>query len=187
MKSYNDKRIIVSLLFLGIAGGFAGRFLEQQHISFPSTGNLNQAAAILATEANIVGTPAPEPEPTISLGLGTTKDADVSFSRMNDCHSEMAIKAAKKRTIGFLCLSVTDENLDIRIAEAGAKANILTVSFDTHDESVARQILDIGASVVTMKDKETVWLYTAEETTHGSSFKLNLTGQKTSDLVVVKK
>jgi len=187
MKSYNDQKLLIGLLFLGIAGGFAGRFLEAQHISFPASNNLNQAAAILATQENIVGLSTPEAEPTISLGLGTSAGTDVSFSRTKDCGETMAIKAVKKRTVGFLCLSTTDKHAAATIARASTHVNALVVAFKGTDEATARQSLGLGASVVTLNDANTVRVYTVEKSARGSTFTLDLTGKTASNLAVVKK
>lgn len=187
MKSYNDQKLLISLLFLGIAGGFAGRFLEAQHISFPASSNLNQAAAILATQENIVGLSTPEAEPTISLGLGTSAGTDVSFSRTKDCGETMTIKAVKKRTIGFLCLSTTDKQAAVTIARASTHVNALVVAFKGTDEGTARRALDLGASVVTLNNATTVQVYTVEKSARGSAFTLDLTGRATKNLSVTKK
>ncbi len=65
MKSFNDKKILIGLVFLGLAAGLSGRFFETAH--FAAGNNLNSAAAILATEQNLA--PQAKPVPEITLGF----------------------------------------------------------------------------------------------------------------------
>ena len=157
MKSYKDNRLLMGLLMLGIAAGVTGRFFETERMSFPSQGNLNQAAAILATRENIVGAPSATPNPAKSLGVSDSMktETDVSFVRQEDCGGEMAIKAKDSRTVGFLCLSAKDPAADAVIAEASTKVNALVVSFNygtgmlrTDQEKVAERAIDAGAAMV---------------------------------------
>ena len=67
MKSYKDKQLLLSLLFLGLAAGLFGRGFEHLSFSFPASTDLNQAAAIVATQENLA--PQLPPPPVITLGF----------------------------------------------------------------------------------------------------------------------
>jgi poly-gamma-glutamate capsule biosynthesis protein CapA/YwtB (metallophosphatase superfamily) len=71
MKSYKDKdkQLLIGLLFLSLVAGLTGRFFETEHFTFPKANSLNSAAALLATQQNIVGTKQNTPV-TVSLGFG---------------------------------------------------------------------------------------------------------------------
>ena len=130
MKSYKDKQLMFKLLLLAIAEGAAGRFFETEHLSFPSAGNLNQAAAILATKENIVGIPGGAPDAPVTLGFSDSlpATADISFTRAADCGPSMAIKAYGGKTAGFLCLDAADPNFDSKVKAASAEVNALVVT-----------------------------------------------------------
>jgi len=67
MKSYNDKKILLTLLSIAIFAGLSGRWLESMHAGFPETDNLNSAAALLATEQNLA--PQIPVPPSVTLGF----------------------------------------------------------------------------------------------------------------------
>ena len=170
MKSYfdHDRRVFFGLLFLALGASVAGRFFETQHYTFPGANNLNQAAALLAVEENIVGTPDVTVVPTVTLAVSeTTKKLasvspapDISFSREADCapsaaDSDMTIKTAHGRTVGFLCLDAKDPNFDAAIRADAPKVNTLVVSpnFGSKAKSsdmtaISRGALSDGAALV---------------------------------------
>ena len=184
MKSYKDRQLLLGLLFIGIAGGFAGRYLETEHFTFPSAGHLNQAAAILATQENIIGTPAPDPTVTLAFAetdkkLGSFSSVpDIAFSRETDCGNDMTIKTAQDSTVGFLCLDATDPNFDATIRSDAPKVNALVVSpnFGTkisaiEETAISRGALADGAAfVVGMGPKAS----TSIDTYNGSSIVYSL-------------
>lgn len=86
MKSYNDKKVLFGLLFLGLAAGFFGRGFEFIKISFPATHNLNTAAALLATEQNLA--------PTIKVEPVTT------FGFVGDIMVDRGVKAKVNKYLG---------------------------------------------------------------------------------------
>ena len=164
----------MGLLLLGIAGGFVGRFFETEHLSFPAANNLSQAAAIMATQENIVGTPPPAPVPEFTLGFSVSKPvvADVSFTQTADCGADMSIKAYQSYTVGFLCLDAKDAkaaNLDSTIKEAAKKVNELVVAFKTNDSKLAHRALADGAVSAVIFEKKTTWVYTKNTSAHGTS------------------
>lgn len=185
MKSYNDTKLLLGLLIIGIAGGFAGRALESANVAIPDTGNLNQAAAILATEQNIIGTTNPEIEPTISVGLGSVKDADISFSERRDCTDGLSIKTAQGRTIGFIC--IPDADSAIIVPEAASRVNAIVVSLGKTNEAAAKEALANGAVAVITHTNDEVFVWTKEKSLTGSTFRFDITGKNTSNLKVVKK
>ena len=67
MKSYKDKQLLFGLLFLGLSAGFLGRGFEHIRFSFPATNDLNQAAAVIATQQNLV--PSLPITPSITIGM----------------------------------------------------------------------------------------------------------------------
>lgn len=157
MKSYKDKQLLFGLLFLGIAGGLAGHFFETEHLSFPSANNLNQAAAILATQQNIVGASAVPTAASFSIGFSESvpTTTDIAFTETTDCTADMSIKAYADQTVGFLCLPATDTDFDPAIEAAAAKVNALVVSFDfgtktsaAQQETFADRAIDDGAVMV---------------------------------------
>ncbi len=170
MKSYfdHDRRVFFGLLFLALAAGVTGRFFETEHFTFPGANNLNQAAALLATQDNIVGTPDTMTAPTLTLAVAETAKKlagispvpDVSFSREADCaqsgaESDMTIKTAHGRTVGFLCLDAKDPNFDAAIRADAPKVNALVVSPNFGEKTtqlqmtaVSRGALADGAALV---------------------------------------
>ena len=67
MKRHNDKQILYSLIFVGLLAGLFGHYFETGKITFSNSNGINSAAALLATEQNLVSTtPAPS---SISLGF----------------------------------------------------------------------------------------------------------------------
>lgn len=66
MKSYNDFALVAGLVVVGLFAGFFGRLAEKAGtLAFSPAAQLNSAAAILATEQNIVQSVPPE----ITLGF----------------------------------------------------------------------------------------------------------------------
>jgi hypothetical protein len=137
MKSYKDKQLLIGLVLLGLAAGGAGRFFESEHFSFPSGGQLNSAAAILATQENLARSPAPLPTPEAPV-----------FSRAEDCTTPMSIKTEGDATVGFLCLKTTDKNFDEKILAATKQANKIIVSLDKKDPKASKRALAAGAASV---------------------------------------
>ncbi len=90
MKSHNDKQLLYSLIFIGLVAGLFGHYFETGKITFSNSNGINSAAALLATEQNLVGT-APA-TPSISLGFvgDIMLDRGVKKSVMNNMKGDYA-------------------------------------------------------------------------------------------------
>lgn len=163
MKSYKDTKLALGLLFLGIAAGVTGRFFETEHFSFPAAGNLNQAAAIVATETNIVGTKTPVLATVRTVAVSVAKrdvaDAvpapDIDFAQYVDCTTPFSIRPLGDATIGFLCLDANAKDIENTVRESAAQVNALIVSpafsaknTPAENETIAEKIADGGAIAI---------------------------------------
>lgn len=170
MKSYKDKRIIVGLLALALFAGGAGRFFESTHFSFPKTNDLGQAAAILATQENIVGAKTPEALPDTSLAIVRSKKLqtteDIVLAPAGCVNRSFEIFAHESYTVGFLCLSIKAGDFDTQIQNATGKANVLVVAIDAPDTAFADRAQKAGALMTVSYSEKDVWVYTKDTTLH---------------------
>ncbi|MEI8129886.1 MAG: CapA family protein [bacterium] len=144
MKSYKDKQLLFGLLFLGLSAGFLGRGFEHIHFTFPATNDLNQAAAVIATQQNLVPS---LPTPTsITIGMvgDIMLDRGVKFKVNKNLGGDYAKLFANASFLKDT--DITFANLEGPVSDVGADRHNL-YSFRM-DPKIVPVLKDAGVDVV---------------------------------------